>query len=354
MHGCEGGNRRSRDIGLPVSAANLLYGEGAGPRLARTVLRPLSSLYGLVISVRNSLYDSSRLKSHRAGIPVISVGNISVGGTGKTPVTAWLAHRLAAGGERPAIVLRGYGDDEPLVHAHLNPEIPVVVDAVRVRGVETARTAGATIAVLDDAFQHRSIQRDADIVLVSAERWHEAMLLLPSGDLREPLTALSRASLVIVTRKSASRDKALGIEKAIRRRFRDLPVSIALLAPRALRDRNGNEIPLQVLEGAWTLAFSAVGDNGAFQRQLQEVGARIHFKSFRDHHRFSARELADLAAASATVQYTICTLKDAVKVWPNWPADAKPLWYVSQALVMESGAGALDELIGRVTAPLWK
>ena len=333
-----------------MNASDLLYGEGIKARVARTILRPISSLYGFVVGVRNSLYDSSTFESRRAGIPVISIGNISVGGTGKTPVTAWLADKLAKAGERPAIVLRGYGNDEPLVHSHLNPEIPVVVDAVRVRGVETAEKAGATVAVLDDAFQHRSIQRDADIVLISAERWSESMLLLPSGDLREPLSALSRASLVIVTRKSASREKALGIEKVIRNRFRDLPVAIARLAPLALRDKSGNEIPLQVLEGAWTLAFSAVGDNGSFQRQLQEVGAKIHFKSFRDHHRFSQRELSHLAAASATVQYTICTLKDAVKVWPSWPATAKPLWYVSQALVLESGAGALDDLIRKVTA----
>jgi tetraacyldisaccharide 4'-kinase len=333
-----------------MNTDDLLYGHGLTAKIARTILRPLSSIYGFAVGMRNSLYDSSRLESTRAGIPVISVGNISVGGTGKTPVTAWLAHKLAAEGERPAIVLRGYGNDEPLVHSQLNPDIPVVVDAVRVRGVTTAEKGGATIAVLDDAFQHRSIQRDADIVLISAERWNEAMLLLPSGDLREPLSALGRASLVIVTRKTSSREKAIAIEKTIRSRFRDLPIAIARLAPLALRDRNGNEIPLQVLDGAWTLAFSAVGDNGAFQRQLQEVGAKIHFRSFRDHHRFSARELAQLAAASGTVQYTICTLKDAVKVWPSWPATAKPLWYVSQALVLESGAGALDELIGRVTA----
>ncbi len=333
-----------------MKATDLLYGDGTGPRVVRTVLRPLSFVYGFCVGVRNSLYDSSQLESQRAEIPVISVGNISVGGTGKTPVTAWLAQKLAAAGERPAIVLRGYGNDEPLVHAHLNPDVSVIVDAVRVRGVATAKAAGATIALLDDAFQHRSIQRDADIVLISAERWNEAMLMLPSGDLREPLSALGRASFVIVTRKSASRDRALAIENAIRKRFRDLPIAIALLAPSALRDRTGNEIPLQVLDGQSTLAFSAVGDNGAFHRQLLELGAKILFKSFRDHHRFSPREVTRLAEESATVQYTVCTLKDAVKVWPKWPATAKPLWYVSQALVLESGAGALDELVARVTA----
>ncbi len=333
-----------------MNGSGLLYGTSATARAARTMLRPLSALYGLIVGVRNSLYDSDRLRSVRAEIPVISVGNLSVGGTGKTPVTAWLAAKIAAGGEKPAIVLRGYGGDEERVHAHLNPEVPVVVNAVRADGVAEARSMGATIALLDDAFQHRRMKRDADIVLLSAERWNEKMALLPAGELREPLSALARASLVIVIRKSAPRDQALAIEKAIRSRFRDLPVAVALLAPETLRDRNGNEIPLSMLRESTVLALSAVGDNIAFQRQIGALVADVRFRTFPDHHAFSGNETAQLARESATVQFVICTLKDAVKLWPNWPADAKPLWYVSQALVLESGAGALDDLIGKVTA----
>src|SRR5690242_15793153 len=98
------------------------------------------------------LYDTGVFASHDPAIPAVSVGNVTVGGTGKTPVAAWIATELVERGARPAIVLRGYGDDEPLVHARLNPNVPVIVAADRVAGIAQARDTGATIAVLDDAF----------------------------------------------------------------------------------------------------------------------------------------------------------------------------------------------------------
>lgn len=331
-------------------AEDILYGRSRLGRVIQRALHPFSVIFGSMVGLRNYLYDSGRLFSLTANLPVVSVGNISVGGTGKTPLTAWLAAEFLRAGLRPGIILRGYGGDEQLVHQYLNPDAVVIASADRMRGTVAAHAQGAKVAILDDAFQHRRISRGWDIVLVSADRWNEKGRLLPAGDLREPVESLGRGSLVIITRKAASREKAVAIEKAIRSRFRHLPVAIVLLAPASLKDRGGNEIPLQILNGARVLAFSAVGDNDAFQAQLRETGAEITFRAFRDHHSFSERDLAELAGKSATVQYVVCTLKDAVKVWPKWPADAKPLWYVSQALILESGAGALDELIGKVTA----
>lgn len=333
-----------------MKPADVLYGRSVAVRAIRIALHPFSALFGTMVGLRNYLYDNGRLFSVHGDLPVISVGNISVGGTGKTPVTAWLAGKLIEAGLTPGIVLRGYGGDEQLVHTYLNPRAVVVADSDRLRAVAAAKAQGAAVAILDDAFQHRRIRRGSDVVLVSADRWDESVRLLPAGELREPIDSLRRATLVIITRKAAPREKAVAIDKALRAKFRHLPVAIALLAPAALMDREGNELPLQVLKGATALAFSAVGDNAAFQSQLLESGAIIEFESFRDHHSFSPRDVARLVQKSARVQYAICTLKDAVKVWPHWPADAKPLWYVSQALVLESGAGALEELIGKVTA----
>lgn len=333
-----------------MRAEDILHGRTPLGRWIGTALHPFSALFGSVISLRNYLYDSGRLFSVNANLPVVSVGNISVGGTGKTPVTAWLAGRFLEAGVKPGIILRGYGGDEQLVHQHLNPEAVVIASADRLRGSVDAHAMGARVAILDDAFQHRRIARGWDIVLLSADRWNERGRMLPSGDLREPIESLQRASLVIITRKAASRDKAVAIEKVIRSRFRDLPVAIARLIPSALQNKQGDVLPVGVLKGATALVFSAVGDNEAFQSQLRESGAIIQFESFRDHHAFSSRDLARLAAKSAKVQYVVCTLKDAVKLWDNWPADAKPLWYVSQALVLESGAGALNELVASVTA----
>jgi tetraacyldisaccharide 4'-kinase len=117
----------------------LWYGAGAPARLARALLAPAAWTYAGVTAVRGTLYDRGVLRTHVPAIPVLSLGNITVGGTGKTPVAAWAAARLHERGARPAIVLRGYGGDEPLVHERLNPDVPVIADANRVRGVARAK-----------------------------------------------------------------------------------------------------------------------------------------------------------------------------------------------------------------------
>ena len=154
-------------------------------RVARELLRPASWLYGSVVAARNAGYDHGWLRSHALAIPAVSVGNLTVGGTGKTPVSAYVAARLAERGMKPAIVMRGYGSDETLVHARLNPAIPVFVSADRVRGALAAKEAGCNVAVLDDAYQHRRARRDADIVLLSAEL-AGPVRALPAGAWREP------------------------------------------------------------------------------------------------------------------------------------------------------------------------
>src|SRR5436309_1283897 len=138
-------------------------------RGARLALAPPAWLYSSIVRVRGALFDRDVLHAHRSAVPVLSIGNLSVGGTGKTPLAAWAAARLRAAGARPAVLLRGYGGDEPLVHAVLNPEVPVIVDPDRVAAARKALDAGADCAILDDGFQHRRLARIADWVLVSAE-----------------------------------------------------------------------------------------------------------------------------------------------------------------------------------------
>ncbi len=151
--------------------------------LGALVLSPLSWVFGAATGLRNVLFDHGVLDSQAVGVPVVSVGNLSVGGTGKTPVSAWVAAELQAAGARPAIVMRGYGDDERYVHARINPAVPVVTNPDRVAGAREAVAAGATMIVLDDAFQHRRVQRDLDLVLVAAEQGG-AGRLLRAGPLR--------------------------------------------------------------------------------------------------------------------------------------------------------------------------
>ena len=208
----------------PRTVEHLWYGKDVTARLARTVLTPASILYGAGAGARDALYDVGWLRTHRAPIAVVSVGNLTVGGTGKTPVAAWIAANLAARGAHPAIVLRGYGDDEPLVHRSLNRLVPVIVGADRLAAVERAATDGADIAVLDDGFQHRRIARDVDLVLISADQWTDEVRLLPAGPWREPLHAVRRATLIVVTCKAAFDDAV--------DRVHDRLATVAPLVPR--------------------------------------------------------------------------------------------------------------------------
>ena len=325
-------------------------GNSAADKAIRTALTPLELLYRAGVALRGSFYDTGLARVQRSPIPTISIGNLTVGGTGKTPVAAWVAWRLKSLGESPAIVLRGYGGDEPLVHSRINPEIPVIVSADRVAGVAEAKSQGATVAVLDDAFQHRRAARDVDLVLMSADNWQEEQHVLPAGPYREPMSALSRASAVIITRKSAGDSLVHSVEGAVKSRFPGLPIAVASLSPAeiVLAKSTDHHEPINALAGKRVCAIAAVGNPSAFFEQLERVGAQVTRQAYPDHHPFSNRDVAMLGAASRSVDYVVCTLKDAVKLEPLWPADGRPLWYVSLAVAIESGKPAIEELLARL------
>ena len=333
-------------------AERVWMGDSLSTRLARAVLQPAAWGYSGVTAARNALYDHGVLRSHEATLPTLSLGNLSVGGTGKTPVGAWVAARLTVGGGRPAVVLRGYGNDEPLVHAHLNPQVPVVTDADRVRGVARARDLGADCAVLDDAFQHRRLRRTTDWVLVAAEQWHADLRMLPAGPLREGPAALRRADLLLVTRKSASRDRAESIVSELAGRLRDPDaVGICHLAPFAIVNAlTGVREPLTWLEGRPVATVAAVGAPESFFAQLVGFGAIPEPLRYPDHHAFDARDVALIVRAGTVRDGVICTLKDAVKLAPLWPRAGPTLWYVSQRAVIERGDAALDASLALVLA----
>ena len=331
-------------------ADRIWFGDGAGARAARLALLPFEVLYAAAMTARGALYDAGALTVHDPGIPAVSVGNLSVGGTGKTPIASWIARELRDRGARPAIVLRGYGADEPLVHELLNPEVPVVIAPDRVAGVTEARRRGADVAVLDDAFQHRRVRRDADVVLVSADRWSGRVRLLPAGPWREPLRALRRAALVVVTRKAVSADAASRVIAALERAVPGVPTAVAQLAPASLRRVGdpGSSRPLEAVAGSRVLVISAVGDPEAFRRQMEAIGGRVDAAAFGDHHAYDDADVQRLAERAARAEIVVCTLKDAVKLGPLWPREAPPLWYVSQRLDLERGAAAMDALLSRV------
>jgi len=325
-------------------------GETTGDRLARLALAPLEGVYRSAAAVRAELYDRGILGVAESPIAVVSVGNLTVGGTGKTPVAAWVAARLAAHGRVPAIVLRGYGGDESVVHSRLNPSLNVIVAGDRRIGITNAAAAGADAAVLDDAFQHRKASRDLDLVLVSADDWSGNVRMLPAGPFREPLSALRRASAVIVTGKAATGARIDETVRAVENAAPRVPVVVISLGLSGLVSElpRGLSLPLSALESKRVTAVAAVGNPEAFFRQLEATGATVARLPFPDQHPFTPEDASKILAASRAADFVLCTLKDAVKLGPLWPAGETPLWYVSLSVEVESGGAALDDMLMRL------
>jgi tetraacyldisaccharide 4'-kinase len=326
------------------------YGEGAVASLSRAILVPVERVFRGVVGARDILYDAGWLPTHDTPIPAISIGNLTVGGSGKTPIAAWIARGLVARGLKPAIVLRGYGADEPLVHKHLNPDVQIVTNADRVAAIVEASRSGADIAVLDDAFQHRRVRRIADLVLVSADQWTPEVHLLPAGPWREPLKAIRRATLVIVTRKAVDEK----VVESVHQRLSQIAPAIPRVSVRFdlgeltdARDSTATR-PLSNLEGATVRAVLSIANPGAFIRQLEQTGARVRPLIYPDHHNFTAEEIAHIASEHDGIDWFVCTLKDAVKLGPRWPRLAPPLWYVSQHVMVERGVGGIERLLDDV------
>ncbi|MCC7053357.1 MAG: tetraacyldisaccharide 4'-kinase [Gemmatimonadaceae bacterium] len=329
-------------------AERLWYGDGVGARVVRGLLAPLGAMYGGVVAARNTRFDDA--PAALGPIPAVSIGNLTVGGTGKTPVSAYFARRLREAGATPAIVMRGYGTDEVLVHGALNPGIRVVANPDRVRGVEDAAASGADVAILDDAFQHRRAARVADVVLLSADRWTGEVRLLPAGPFREPLASLGRARLVLVTVKAASPDRIAAAVAAASRVTNWTVVTVDLAPASFVHAISGQPAESGAFRGRRVLAVSGIGDPGAFHAQLGRMGVVVEPLVYADHHEFTDTDVNHIAERSAGVDAVVCTLKDAVKLGRHWPDSAVPLWYLSQLVIPRDGAGELDAIIQTVLA----
>jgi tetraacyldisaccharide 4'-kinase len=325
------------------------YGRDSVASTLRTVLVPAERMFGAIVGARDILYDAGWLPAAETPIPAVSIGNLTVGGTGKTPMAAWIATELVKRGVLPAVVLRGYGADEPLVHEMLNPGVPVIVNPDRGAAIAAAARAGAGIAVLDDAFQHRRVQRIADLVLVSADRWTGDVRLLPAGPWREPLEAVRRATLVVVTRKAASDATVESLHAALSAAAHAVPrVSVRLALGdlvRASTSLSREVQPLRAITGRVVQAVLSIADPQAFVKQLEQQGAIVSTRVFPDHYAFTATETERLATGFHPDDLVVCTLKDAVKLAPLWPRLAPPLWYVSQQVMVERGVGGLERVV---------
>lgn len=333
---------------------------GAAATLARAGLAALSVPYAAVVHVRNSGYDTGILPVRRAAVPVVSVGNLTLGGTGKTPLVAWLARRCLAAGRRPTIVSRGYGaapgrtSDEAAELALVVPGVPHVADRDRVAAAAAATAGGAEAIVLDDGFQHRRLARDLDIVTIDCTDPFGCGRLFPRGLLREPAAGLRRAGALILTRcdhvHPGRRSEILAAASDHCRGRMPAVVAETVHGPVRLRTSAGAEIPLGMLRGRRVAAFCGIGNPGAFRRTLDGLGAEVvAFHPFADHRVYEHADAENLgaAAAAARADFVVATLKDLVKL-PRETLGGIPLVALEIAIQFLAGEEDLDHLVGAI------
>lgn len=351
----------------------LISGSASGPgtSLFRGILSVLACCYRLGVTVRNFAYDHGWKRVHRATVPVISLGNLTAGGTGKTPFAAFVARWFCERGVRVCFLSRGYGaqasspspplarggasdarlsgaplNDEARVLAQLCPDVPHLQQADRVAGARRAQSEfGCQLLILDDGFQHRRLARDLDIVLIDATDPWGFSHLLPRGLLREPVSSLKRADLVVLTRvDQVSRE----VVQEIRRRIGELRPEATLVEvafpPERLIDAAGKTASLASLRGQSVAVFSGLGNPESFERSVAVLGCPIAgTRRFPDHHDYSADDVRGLEtwAAGLGAAAIVTTQKDLVK-FQQQKLGLLPLWAVQIGTRIVAGADAFE------------
>lgn len=296
-------------------------GGGFGGAVMRGILKIPGLAYGAAMACRRRAYESGAAVSYRASVPVVSVGNVTAGGSGKTPMALLLCREFLAMGTRPGILLRGYRasaghSDEAGLYRTLCPEAIVEEGADRVAAAERAVLRGARVLVMDDGFQHLRLRRDLDIVLVDALSPWGGGVPIPGGLLREPVSALARADALVVTRS----------DQVSRPALEQIQAALSRLSPRAeqfaarhrasrLATLDGRTEDLASLKGRKVLALCGIARPESFVLTLQGLGAKvIKLVAVGDHREFSRGTLAgaerDALSAGAV---PVVTEKDAAR-----------------------------------------
>lgn len=361
---------------MNARAIDVLAGRAVPPpwaHLPLALLRSAGVFYGLGQATRVQAYRHGLVKTYRAACPVISVGNIVSGGTGKTPMVLWLAERLQKAGRRVAVVSRGYrqaaaapvtvvadldglrlrppaaADEACLVGARL-PGVAVLTGRERRRLIDHAvQGFGCDTVLMDDGFQHLTVARDLDLCLLDAARPFGNGAVLPGGILRESPRALRRADLAVLTRADTPRHVELAAD-ALHRVAPSLPVVVTRHAPRdLLRLADPDTLPLAGLGETRTLGFSGIARPDSFRRLLERERVRLAgWFVFPDHHEFTAGDFLAMEeeAKAVCAECLVCTEKDAVKIDPTW--SPLPIYVLRMELVIDQGEDLLLDHLRRV------
>jgi len=281
----------------------------------------LASLYGAIVGASQSSYRAFPFRIKKVGARVISVGNITWGGTGKTPLVVSLARHLAEGGKKVAVLIRGYGKDEVALLQKNLPNVPVCVGRDRVK---TAREAvgkfGAEVLILDDGFQHIRLHRDLDIVTINTTIPFGPGGLIPLGTLREPLENLKRAQVFILTKSNIGSKNLHWIRQRLHSIKPDAAIFEAVHRPIQFLDFKRNRyVPLGEVKDRKVASLSGIGDPYTFEKTIENLGGQILLAArYDDHHPYSQAELLDFARRCREVEVrdVITTEKDFFRIEP--------------------------------------
>jgi tetraacyldisaccharide 4'-kinase len=330
--------------------------KGIAAPIARAILRLLSWGYAAIIGVRNLFYSKGLLKIHRANVPVISVGNITTGGTGKTPLVIWLYRQIIQNPKSKiqncGILTRGYKTtDEPKILAQSCPDAKVIINPDRVAGAKEAiNKHNAQILIMDDGFQHRRLARNLDIVTIDATCPFGYGKILPAGLLREPASALKRADAAVITRSDQiKKDELENLEIQLHQINPNILIAKAVHNPIGIQTTRGEQIAIDQLKGKKVFAFCGIGNPEAFFNTIKKTAAQlVGSKTYNDHHIYTDADINDIHEQSLYLgaQLVLTTQKDWTKISPmKLPIADIPFAYLVMEIKFIDGQDKLKQLI---------
>ena len=327
--------------------------------LGRTGLSAIEIPYEALVRLRNYGYDHSILTVKKASAPVISVGNLTLGGTGKTPLVAWLAHWFAQHNKKPAIISRGYKaktgqlSDEAAELKILLPTVPHYANKQRIIVAREAVAKGSDVLLLDDGFQHRQISRDLNLITIDATDPFGCNRIFPRGLLREPLWGLKRADALVLTRTDQVSIKTRNEIQEQCFQFvgsHDKPWIETEHRPSNLRLVDGTTQPLKTLQDKRILSLSAIGNPAAFHRTLTTLGHEpVATLTFPDHHTYTTDDIHRISEETESVgaEIIVTTLKDLVKL-PLASVRNRPLCALEIGIQFQTGLQDLEYLLNKI------
>lgn len=360
-----------------------------GAHVLRVALRAFACLFGSLVQFRLWLYQHGLLRPHTLGCQVISIGNLTVGGTGKTPIVEVFARTLQKSGRKVAILSRGYkkkedpffrrlfkkltfsyedspprvvsdgqrllldsslSGDEPFMLATNLPEVAVIVDADRVKAGQYAiRKLGCDTLILDDGFQYLKMKHRLDIALVDRTNPFGNRRLLPRGILREPIRNIKRASFIFITKSNG--DGAEELKRTLRQYNPTAEISECRHSAKHLQNvYTGERQPLSFLQGLDVAAVSGIASPKGFEDELVRLGARVNYhKRFADHHRYKQQEIIEAInkGLQREARILVTTEKDAVR-FPMLERRDLPVYFLRVEIEMLSGADEFHAWINRI------